>query len=342
MAGLGNFAGGFAQGFSQVYAQKQLQQQNEELKKLQVKKYKAELDLLQRQADARNQLFGEIAPPSDGVGPTRGLTDILADPRGQSLMLQSGLLQPGTFLKENRLQQGQDTFNRLISQLQGGQTPESPQGGMLGDIDPLSLLAAQQSQDLSLLERKRRATATIEGPEGPQVIEYEVGNPENFTVVGSSKEEKISPEQAGRIAALKQGSDIASKFRDDFISADGRVKLSPIDLANMSLGTPGTNGRLLRNRFRDAIDSVIRARTGAAAPEGEMASMLSQFMPRLGDDDKIIVDKIDRLESFINGTLDVTTLPKSVQQLFNSPGAAGALSAEEKARKEELRKKSGL
>jgi hypothetical protein len=58
---------------------------------------------------------------------------------------------------------------------------------------------------------------------------------------------------------------------------------------------PVGGGREVDSRLTGAIDTLIRARTGAAATESEMDRMTGMYMPRATDSDSVVKSKLDRL-----------------------------------------------
>lgn len=96
-----NFFSGFLQAYTQAQQNKKERQNTEETRKLQTKLFEKQLEKLDMEESARNQIFGQMqgSPTSqapDVVGPPqkKDILDILADPQGQSLALQSGMVSP--------------------------------------------------------------------------------------------------------------------------------------------------------------------------------------------------------------------------------------------------------
>lgn len=116
---LADILAGFAQGF-QGSRQRALERaEREDLKKLQVKALKRQLDEQDTQEENKRKLFELIGggQPVPGNRPSmddegfampaattapKSLTDILADPQGQMALLQSGLMKPADILKAGK------------------------------------------------------------------------------------------------------------------------------------------------------------------------------------------------------------------------------------------------
>lgn len=306
------FGGGFAQGFANVMMLREQQKRDNELLKLRKKALNAQLDLQEKQNAAKQQFFGMTEPEPVDVpirpNQPRSLMDVLADPEGQMLALQGGLIDIGDLQKLSK----QNTQREFLDKLGQDGLPQ---------FSPQSQIVSQMTGDLTQLRPPNLFRETIQTPDGPMIQVFDegrLGNP--VGTLGAPKEEKINPEQAGRISGLVQAQDISSQIRDLMIDNSGNVKISRFDLFNIDNEVPFTDGRNIGFQFRDAIDSVIRARTGAAATEEEMNGLLRQFRPSSGDNDETIVNKMDRLQKFIDGTLDVATLPSSLRSKLNKKG----------------------
>jgi hypothetical protein len=255
--------------------------------------------------------------------------------------------QPGL---ETGLEPGQTAPMQTEQPVQTGQRANIP------PIDPLSILRARGTGDIGELESPKMTTSTIQMPQGKMVVEWPVGRPHLKRIVGPAPASDLTAEQTGRLTALANASDIVFDFKNQYLGNDGQLKLSMLDIANIALGTPKTIGRKIRNRLNDAIDAVIKARTGAGAGSGEQETYEKMFLPQIGDDPDVVLDKINRIQKFADRTLDLTTLPESIRNKIirfeSSLGSAQPsqqstkqtkpLSDTEKNRKAELQKEIGF
>lgn len=74
----------------------------------------------------------------------------------------------------------------------------------------------------------------------------------------------------------------------------------------MLLGSslPWTDGRSARQEVRRAIEVVLRARTGAAAPDQEVDNYMALYFPSVFDQDDAAVRKVQALNEFLGGILN--------------------------------------
>jgi hypothetical protein len=154
---------------------------------------------------------------------------------------------------------------------------------------------------------------TVQTPDGPRLRTY---NPRTGSMVadlGAGKEENVAPEAAGRISGLVQAQGIVQDIRGKFIDPEtGQVNRT---LVMTSFGkVPKTQGRQVRNDLGIALDAVVRARTGSGLNAQELKDLVEQFVPSPLDGDPAVIQKMDRLEQFIGGALDVVTLPASLKK----------------------------
>lgn len=138
----------------------------------------------------------------------------------------------------------------------------------------------------------------------------------------ASPGDKVAPDVAGRISGLVQGKQIYTALANDLILQDGSIN-RPLVLTAFAK-VPGTKGRSIRNDIGIAVDAVLRARTGAGVNKEEMAQVIDQFMPSPLDSDEGIKLKLSRFQQFVDGTLDVATLPPRVRKALEASAAPSA------------------
>lgn len=310
-AGKVNLLAGLLAGYTQARDAKKDKEEREEMKKLQIKMFKKQLDYGEKEEAAMNEIFGMLkgvpALGPDEMGPPaqtqkKSLLDILADPMGQQLLLQSGT-KPETIINMQAYGQmmggpkdipegfelqgvkydtkGRPMFDYGKSKLDEPVSPSASAGYVDAEGNPaLPGMTMRQMQEAGLK------------PKGPD----------------------ISPAESGKIAALSNASqyvsDLSAAVLDPNLSKTDRAIL----LTNMAAATPKTKGRELHFKVRDAIDAVFRARTGSAAPESEAAAIIAQFMPSPFDTDEGIKDKLKRFDKFVGGSFDIITLPENVRR----------------------------
>lgn len=128
------FLSGLFQGLGQSYQRSQDQFEKEELKKLQVKVFKRQLEQQEKAESALSKLSEFISPQSiqmmdhesdaqtSAQIPGRPLNEVLATPEGQKLALQSGV-GIKDLASMQRKAPGDRLLEALIGQMQGGGSP---------------------------------------------------------------------------------------------------------------------------------------------------------------------------------------------------------------------------
>lgn len=322
---IGSFAGNFMQAFQQAQGLKAQQKlQKDELKhktalyELQLKREQMGLTREEDQDKARRQLFDMVsgtalAPnpvppmlrppgaPETVPGKALSLTDLLADPQNAALLLRSGMIKPDDILA----QEGARANRAMVERVMGG-------GGTAG----MELTGVKIGPNGQLMPDFGQPQVTspqaIDTPGGPRLQTF---NPRTGAMVadlGAPKEEKRTPEEAGRISGLLQAQQIGTGVREKIVKPDGSINRALVMTAFGKV--PGSEGRTLRNDMGIAVDAVLRARTGAGVNAEELRQVVDQFMPSPLDSDDGIKSKMDRFDQFVNGALDVATLPPRVRK----------------------------
>lgn len=272
---------------------------------------------LEQQLGAQKDIFaklrgGEVLPGTgvevlDPTAKPMSLTDLLADPETAIKMLQGGMAKLGDITE----MQGQDRNQKILEKVFGGQS-EGPPGMELSGVKLGP--TGQIMPDFSLPQIT--SPQTVQTPEGPRLQTF---NPRTGSMVadlGTPKPDNVAPEVAGRISGLVQAQQIAGQIRGQFIKPNGSVdkQLVMTSFANL----PKSKGREIRNDIGIAVDAVLRARTGAGVNNTEMKQVVDQFLPSPLDSDEQIASKLDRLDQFVSGTLDIATLPTAVRKRIES------------------------
>lgn len=174
-----------------------------------------------------------------------------------------------------------------------------------------------------------------------------------------SKPETIA--NAGKISMVEQAEQDVKEARNLMFSGldkDGKLtKESELNRGTLA-GTmvPGSSGiteksRLLISKIENAISAKYRLETGAAGNAEEVRSIARRFMPTPMDTVKSAADKLDRLEGFMRGTLDVRkgatagpaaprtgTAPNLSEQGLAAEMPAGAMSPRQRLEEEARRR----
>jgi hypothetical protein len=137
---------------------------------------------------------------------------------------------------------------------------------------------------------------------------------------------RMSPADAAKTELVVQGISDVRNARDLIVQTDPGTGASTVDrglLATMTGRVPGTKGREVYGWVYNAIETKLRAESGAAVPDAEVARMAKRFVPSPLDSDEEIISKLDRLEEFMSGTLDRIVPPEQqpeVQRLIEKYG----------------------
>lgn len=112
---------------------------------------------------------------------------------------------------------------------------------------------------------------------------------------------RSTPEQAAKKALITQALGLMPTIRSGLIGADGTVNRST--LTSMNATIPFSDGKIIKLQILDAVEAKLRAESGAAVPETEVARSAKRYMPNVLDSDEGIADKLNRLETFLNSAL---------------------------------------
>lgn len=119
----------------------------------------------------------------------------------------------------------------------------------------------------------------------------------------------VSGEAAGKVAMADQAIMDLNAARKIIFDKDGKLNKGIVAGINlpMSGGMPfNTDAKNAYSALYNAMESKLRIETGAAATEREITSILNRFLPRITDTDESAKQKLDRLDSFFNTTIDQT------------------------------------
>lgn len=324
MASIGHFAANFFNGLTQGKLLKQKQDEEKKERDAKLKLFEIQLAREQRQMqqdiqqqEARqgllNKMNGAEALPGTGVplmDPTKkgmSLTELLADPESAMQLLQSGMVKGDDILKQQESSANRAMLEKLMAGGIGG-------SGLQGSGMELTGVkvggGGQIMPDFGLPQVT--SPQTVMGPNGPELATFNPRTGSRTATLGTPKPDTVQPETAGRISGLVQGREIAQQVRAKYIKPDGSIDNALVFTAFTN--APGSQGRSVRNDILIAVDSVLRARTGAGVNIKEQGDVIEQFMPHPLDSDQGKLQKLDRLDQFIDGTLDIATLPPALRK----------------------------
>lgn len=116
------------------------------------------------------------------------------------------------------------------------------------------------------------------------------------TVVPTSPEKGESPEKSGKFTLAKMGIDSVNKLVKLIIKPDGTIDRKAV--AKYQAPIPIGEGRDIDSNIRAAIESPIRAASGAALSKEDLATYKAMYGPSVLDSDELIIDKLERLHEF--------------------------------------------
>lgn len=314
----GEFLTGFMKAFTQAKNKKKEDENAEKTRKLQTKLFEKQLEKMDMESGAQKQISGMMEPymptGEESLGSTEGrslgerksILDVLADPKGELLLMQSGV-KPETIVNMK-------AYSQMIG---GGQTV--PDGFELQGVKYDTKGRPMFDYGKSKLDEPISPAASADwvdasgksAPPGMTMRQLQDGG---FTPKGQN----IDPTAAARITSM----DIAIQSAGDVI---GRIapggKLDTALLLQMNAPNGGIGeGRDLYLMMRDAIGSKVYAETGVTARPDELKSVLDRFLPKPQDltSEGLAVKKLERFQDFMQRTLDTATLPESVRNKLKS------------------------
>lgn len=116
----------------------------------------------------------------------------------------------------------------------------------------------------------------------------------------------MTAETAGKVAMLRQGSSDVDTV-EQLLFPNGKFDrmLAAAASVPFTAGMPGnTNARKIYSAVHNAVQAKLRAETGAAAPDAEVANIVKRFMPGPLDTDESARDKVTRLRAFMQMNLE--------------------------------------
>ncbi len=111
----------------------------------------------------------------------------------------------------------------------------------------------------------------------------------------------LGPADAGKQASFVQAEKIVADVEAKMFPG-GKFDRQTI----LAMQFPTSDSAAIKDDIRNAVDNIIKARTGAAAPDPEMNRYLDMFVPGPFDSEARARNKIARLKEFFRTALDVT------------------------------------
>ena len=137
--------------------------------------------------------------------------------------------------------------------------------------------------------------------------------PDGFRQVGAAK---VSVGDVGKIASLTEAFRTFKGFESRIINPvtneiDRTIIATGQEVAGFQ-GVPFTEGRQVRQEFRDALESRIRIESGAAVPEEEITRMMDRLFPSVFDSDQAIRSKLRRTGRFFAGAVSLFDVGRGI------------------------------
>lgn len=125
-------------------------------------------------------------------------------------------------------------------------------------------------------------------------------------IPGGSKDTSAQPRSTAEASAISNAYQAAEdlKTAKDILFKDGKFDRAAA-ATGIGGGVPNTKGRTARQAIRRAVEVLLRARTGAAAPQQEVDSYVEMYSPSALDNDEQAALKMQRAEQFFSDTLSL-------------------------------------
>jgi hypothetical protein len=152
--------------------------------------------------------------------------------------------------------------------------------------------------------------------------EFEVNPYNNVEVPGSRRVAKekqpMAGEAAGRTGMLASSMDSFQQLKA-LMMPGGKLRedwRSVVAVGNLPgpLSAMNPNAREYDTYVRNALTAKLRLETGANMPASELADLNARFRPSALDNGKLVVSKMDSLEKFLNGSIEMLDPNKKYTQ----------------------------
>ena len=136
----------------------------------------------------------------------------------------------------------------------------------------------------------------------------------------------LAGESAGKIAMADQAVLDLRDARSLLFDDKGELNRGTVAAMNVpfTAGVPGnTAARSAYSKLHNAVAAKLRIETGAAATESEVKGILDRFLPKISDPASVAAERLDRLENFMNTTIDLTkgVRPDALKSRTKAPTA---------------------
>ena len=112
----------------------------------------------------------------------------------------------------------------------------------------------------------------------------------------------LSPTEAAKVQLVESAMASHQEFQKFIVNEDGAI--NRINIGNMNVRMPFTDGRSANVLLLDSIEAKLRAESGAAVPKTEVDRAGKRFRPSLLDNDETIMIKMRLMDDFLNGAFN--------------------------------------
>lgn len=313
--------------------QSELMDRQAELEDFNLQKVQLEHESRQKALAALQDLSQPSSAPQGGIEgppqqPAAGMTlqQILADPEGQFAALRSGLVEP----KDIGMQEQRDMVMSLAGLGQPTQgmagvqqgTQRVQQGGTPLGIDPLSALSGDPSrlkrhpldEPLSPTEQQKYK------PDAQGNYPQTLREAQSYQLLAPGEDRAITSQESGKIASIQKAKDNIQKAIG-LMMPGGQIDKSIV--AGMGFGDLSVGkSREINQLLGEAISTKVLVQSGVTARQDEIDAVRRQFVPSLLDltNPGLVQRKLEGFQSFMDGTLDLTTLPPSLAERIKAKG----------------------
>ena len=324
MGGSTNFLAGFMNSFGNAAQAQQDRQQRKQFTDLQVKAFKTKLEADQAKEEYKRKFAGLMAPseqpPAElGGGPAKPGQSVLQmltnNPEGELAGLMSGLITPKDIgLAQDRLRQQQ-----FSQQLLGGPGAQGAQGGQgaRGDLGwtPQSKQIYGQTFDPKDLVAIKPEKIVRQMKDGPHTVLVNPYTEEIVSDLGPVKEEKLATGEAGKISSIQFATD-SLNTAINMLAPGGQVDSKIVAQMALPSSTQWGPAREITQLINEAITTKVLIQSGVTARPDEIKATAQRFIPTPLDltQPGLAERKLKRLQEFMQGALDYTTLPPSLKK----------------------------
>lgn len=126
---------------------------------------------------------------------------------------------------------------------------------------------------------------------------------QQLVAAGAQPRKGETAEKAGKAAMVGVASETLSGIMGELIDPN-TGSVDRMLVSTMYGNVPYSKGRMLRSQLEDVLQTKLRLETGAAANEAEVEKIIDRFQPSPLDSDAGIKDKLERLQRFMDLTID--------------------------------------